>query len=718
GSIFLHAGVVADPGTNTLTIAGGYLSGSAQRGGGVFVSGGIGNVNGATFNMQSHVPAIPGGSPLVNTSPPTIGNPFGSPFSRGTATYDGGGVYVQGGTTAGNAGVFNMHTGSVGAADADGTRRGSIAHRNGGGLFLGSPQIPGGQFAQFNMPGTAPRSFIGNDADGSLMSTPNLNQGRGGGIFIPQGFPAVTLPTGTNINFNHARNGGGVWVGSASSLILSSNGVVRGNSANYDGGGLFISGGAIETIAGASFTMEGGIIGGANAVDSNRAERGGGVFVQSGSHGSTSNHGQFTQNSGDIRNNRAILGGGVFVGDGHTDLAVISGTGFDGYIGHAPYEIGITPANAFTGSGGRFTKNNGHIRYNIAGNSETVGNGGGVWVANYAYFHINSVTFNNNSAVGVIVDELPVGGMGGAIFTMRYEYRDPLRRIPGWGGASTTYAYTNLLLSGISNFSGNTAVIIELPPVNAAVAIATTLFGTTSQPSGVAIVHPINNRDINFMHRPEETIYFFSVDDRLYQEPNPFIYRLSGSQFLLFRTINPHVSEATFNADPDGRFVRFNNNGEALSNLWVEVPFANGNYVATSSLNPISFDFDGRFAYQIVQVMSVAGFQIPMGQWQVTYNANAAAGQNPINMVMIGQPSPLAFASTDSRFPVSTNHPILPVENNIWYIGSWRMVNLPMTGSIGSTVFIMTGGALVMVAAVLAMIIFTVKKNKRVIKAN
>ncbi|MCL2570794.1 MAG: hypothetical protein FWE11_00170 [Defluviitaleaceae bacterium] len=693
GSVFLHAGIIGGHGANTLTMLGGYLSGSAMRGGGVYIQGGMGDVPGAIFNMNNNA-AIPaaGGAPAIAAGSPTIGNPAGSTLARGTASINGGGVYIQGGNNATNAGRFNMHSGAIGAVYPDGTNRGNIALQDGGGLFIGPARSLGAQAAVFNTPGTTARSFVGNDAgqrgggifisdDINLILHANtiINNNRaryGGGAWVSPD-ASMTLQTGgtSSINFNRAYYGGGVWVAPDAELTLETGIAVRGNTALNDGGGVFVAGGQAATSDGGTFTMTGGIIGGAAQNEANTAQRGGGVFVE---RGSAANHGQAMLTNGEIRGNRAVYGGGVYV------------------------------------DGGAFTMVGGTIHHNIAGNNDDItniiiGDGGGVWIANHGYLYASNVNFNNNRAIGTIVDDLPVGGMGGAIFTMRHEYRDPMTRVtPDWAGAPATFAYSNIILSGVNNFSANNAVTIEIPPQNAAEAIANSLFGTTSQGAEVTPRHPLNNADINFMHRPEGTFYFFSTDQRVFRDVDPYIHRLAGTQFILFRTISPHVTDAMFNADPDGRLVRFDANGEALSALWMEIPFSCDNYTAISANSPISFDFDARFTYQLVQVMSLPGFQIPMGQWQITYNSNAAAGSNPFNVTVFGGHTSPGLASTDSRFPLGTNHP-LPPEHNIWYFGNWPDFELPLSGGTGMSLFIISGS--VITAMAVAALVLIVKKN-------
>lgn len=760
GSVFLHASEVGGlgHGYNSLTMLGGYLSGSATRGGGVFIQGGTGAADGATFTMQSSIAlaAVSGGTvfapgrAIAAGLTPTIGNPTGSPFPRGQATLEGGGIFIEGGTSATNPGTLIMHTGSVGAADADGTQRGSISLQDGGGLFIGPSRGAGTYHGILNMPGTASRSFIGNHAnnrgggifipeniDLALPQNTNINHNSanfGGGVWITS-TSELTMGTGANLNFNHANyDGGGAWLSLNSELSIAASGIVRGNSADRDGGGVFVSGGGTD--GGAVFNMSGGIIGGPAPTDGNTAQRGGGVFVQGSP--TAGNHGIFnlTTSTGDIRHNRATFGGGVYVSDGVSDATVVAlshdfsaySTQYDAfyddalneapeYLNEAPEYLNIVPTVDFTGSGGVFTMQGGHIRDNIAGTTLAVGNGGGVWVGNYAYFHANAISFNNNTAVGAIVENLPVGGMGGAIFTVRHEYRDPLLRVlPTWDGPANTLAYSNLIFTGQSNFSGNVSTLPDMPhmpPVNALAAIAAPLFGTTSQNPATPgiILHPLNNNDVNFMHMPDGMFHFFSTDERLYRAGDPYIHRLAGTQFILFRTVNMHVTDAQLNANPDGWNVRFNSSGESLSSLWVAVPFVGGGFTATSSNNPISFDFDGRFRYQLVQVSTLPGFQAPMGQWHITYNPDAPDSTNPFIVTTIGPSTPGGLASTSSWFPGGTTHP-LPPEHNIWYFGSMIAIQLPMSGGYGSTTFIMLGSALLCGAMAVVAVVF-VKKNRK-----
>jgi len=503
GSVFLHAGTPGGYGPNILTMRGGYLSGSARSGGGVYVQAATGAAEGAIFRMlyQNH--------PANTGSAPVIGNPSTGPyaaFPRGQVTYYGGGIFVEGGASAAHAGRFYMYGGAIGAF-AGGQNRGSIAGRDGGGLFIGA----GLHNARFYMPGTATRRIIGNDAER-----------HGGGVFIPPNF-VLNAPANTTISHNRALSGGGVWISPASTLSMVTNSAVHSNHAYQNGGGVFVSGGgALAAMSGATFTMSGGILGSAVAGEGNTANRGGGVFIQHG--GAEDNNGVFTITSnGEVRGNRATFGGGVFVADGYTDGTVnVGGASLhDPYINEAPTYLNIVQTSEFTGSGGVFNMTGGTIHHNTAGTSTVTGDGGGVWVANYGYFNINNVNFSNNRAYG----------MGGAIFTRRHEYRNPITRTPSWA-VPVERAFSNIVFQGgTNNFSYNWTPTLETPPINANIVIPTTNFGTSSP---LAYNHVLNNWDINF--RSEEIpISFVKFDDYI-NLPEYNNNPLPGAVFYLYRS--------------------------------------------------------------------------------------------------------------------------------------------------------------------------------------
>ena len=751
GGIFIPAGTNDFQGS-TLTMRGGYISGAAYRGGGIYIQGGSGTglsatepaifvMENTTLVTQSQI-GLTGSVAVVNAGvAPTIGLPAVSTHTNGMADY-GGGVYIQGGSAPNNAGRFYMRSGSIGAAGYTvyGSIRGNLAKYDGGGLYIGLARAPGAQDAQFIVTGNA--GFAGNVA------------GRhGGGIFVPSNFNLSNTFSNNqaHIMYNQAQYGGGIFLSPGAVLHLDAGSIVRGNNADNDGGGVYVSGGrqAAAEANGAVFTLYGGDIGGtgytnasggANHTHANSAQRGGGVFVQ---HGITSNNGgTFELENGNIIGNQAVYGGGVFIGDSDSDAEVdddddnggvvipagSEATPYD--INIAPHLIGIAPFSA-EGLGGLFTMTNGIINSNQAGcdsdsNNIIVGSGGGVWVANYGYFYATDVDFTNNRAIGVLPEDgRPINGMGGAIFTMRHEYADPLRRVlPTWLGADTRLAYSNIRLLR-TNFYGNSAASLEWPPYNSASTnwhLFNPITGTTSQ-GNVADHdrHPLNNYDINFTHGTIAQFRFFLTCPKLYDtdvEINP----ISGPQFLLFRTISTAPPDFVFDLDPDGHFIRFNpSTGESLSALWEERPFANGAYVASSSNTAISFEMDTRFFYQLVQINTHPGFQLPTGQWRIIYDVENTppSGTQPFTVTAVAGNAPQFISSIDARFAGLTlaDHPLDPYPYDspqyfIWYVGSLIDFELPLTGSRGTISFTAAGFSVVGLAMFTALWFFVVQKGK------
>jgi len=755
---------------STLHMHGGYLSGGATRGGGVYIQSGTGTGTPGIFRMMNTVAvtaAEQGGGIAVAVAaglPPTIGLPADSTHGNGWADF-GGGVYIQAGTTSINAARFYMLAGSVGAAgEANGHIRGNWAYYDGGGVYpsVGAGTAQDGQLL-FTWPAApanitiTPRSFVGNVAER-----------YGGGIFFPEGFAPspFVIPENTTFSHNVAKRGGGVYLSPGVNLNILAGGVfaynraeygggaflspntgiimqsgsnsIRGNIADYDGGGMFVSGGTAATgvqANGAALTITGGVIGGTGTNDANRAQRGGGVFVQHGSHLLTGavgsgNHGTFGFANGNITGNRAVYGGGVFIGDGFSDAYVNDDDDDDDNGGIVlPAQINFTPFSGDAlGLGGIFNMTTGIVNFNWVGcdediNNIIVGSGGGVWVARYGYHNATDVHFNDNRAIGILPESgRPVNGMGGAIFTMRFEYADPLRRVLlQWQGDSWTLAYSNLSLLSV-NFIRNSAASLEWPPHNSDYTnpfLFNPNTGTTSQGNVMDHDrHPLNNFDINFTHGTIAEFRFFITCPAIYNA-NPVINPMSGVYFRLFRTISTAPPDSLFDADPHGHMVVFNpTTGASMSALWEEQPFANGSYLATSSTsNAIVFDMDTRFFYQLVQVNANTGFQIPFGQWRITFDAEEAI--QPFNVRAVAGYAPGFISSIDNHFAGLTNadHPLFPTPYSTprylnWYVGSMANFQLPMAGGMGSSIFVVAGIVLLSIAAGAISYMFIVKKIK------
>ena len=384
--------------------------------------------------------------------------------------------------------------------------------------------------------------------------------------------------------------------------------------------------GGVEVISlaapGGRLTVEQG-----STIRHNRFTNGGGVQV-----GATAT---FTMTGGIIRNNVASYGGGVYLHDG-------SSANIDGIC---------------------------HITANQA-----VYDGGGVWAHATALMEAAGLHITNNQA----------GRLGGGIFTANYEYDSPITRIPP-GASPLYYAYSNLTLSGVT-FGGNTADALHWPPSNAAVVIPGTAFiaSTTSQPATVTGTrrHPLNNFDINFEFAQSVTFYFLKTDNQLYAT-SPVISLLSGAQFRVFRAVDPDATLGTcenylvVHGDP----------------RWEEVEFTSGQLspdglVATSGASGaqvMGFVMDPRHYYQIVETVSPVGYQMPFGQWRVSFDVENDVFVAPI---AIGGMAPEFIDSEDTRL-AGVTHPAMSIDD-WWYVGNVPQMMLPMTGG-GGNMLLFTG---------------------------
>ena len=271
---------------------------------------------------------------------------------------------------------------------------------------------------------------------------------------------------GGEISGNSASNGGGVSVWGGSTFDLYG-GKISGNTVTNDGGGVWVAtngkfnmhggeieisgniaatyGGGVYVATTGEFNMRGGTIGGAAADKANKANKanyGGGVYVDGGGTLNMSG-GTFTMNGGEISVNTATSnGGGVYVGGSGstftmngtasiTDNTAKNGGGVGVYSG-ATFEMNgnasITDNTATSNGGGVYE---GGGKFNMSGgasisrNEATTGNGGGVYVGGGVFtMSGGSITSNHtankaNYGGGVYVDthgtfNMSGGTIGGA----------------------------------------------------------------------------------------------------------------------------------------------------------------------------------------------------------------------------------------------------------------------------------------------------------------
>ena len=142
--------------------------------------------------------------------------------------------------------------------------------------------------------------------------TGNTNQYSGGGVSMSGG--TFTMHGGS-ITDNSAQSGGGVYVGGG--IFTMSGGIITQNNTTNSGGGVYVEGG--------TFTMSGGSITNNTAADQIQIAdvRGGGVCVYAGA--------TFAMSGGSITGNTAgpgytANGGGVYVCGGYSSGTVLPGT--------------------------------------------------------------------------------------------------------------------------------------------------------------------------------------------------------------------------------------------------------------------------------------------------------------------------------------------------------------------------------------------------------
>jgi len=449
------------------------------------------------------------------------------------------------------------------------------------------------------------------------------------------------------------------------------NGIISGNTALFGGGGLAL-------VNGVQFTMHNGVING------NAADTGGGIHVAgTGGLGAS----RFTMNGG-------IIGGPRGLYDDEGEPIINANT--------ARYGGGV-----YVDWSAIFTMQ-GDNNKTIQGNDAEY-DGGGVWVNETGTMQMQTTPAASN----VHITHNTAGRMGGGIFTERHEYRCPLTRYPGSPllGAQTV-AYSNLTLLGVT-FGSNTANRRYWPPSNATAVIGTGAFvaSSTSQPVSIPDIrrHPLNNYDINFRVDLQQ-FDFLKTDEYLYAQ-NPTITLLPGAQFRLFRTVDPGLPIGT-----SGAYL-VSSTGGILDPRWEEVIFTGGDSItydgivadSTSAAIPISFMMDPRHHYQLVEITAPPGYQLPMGQWRITFNTTMDIFNDPV--VIGGVPSPAFIRSTATSLD-GISHPVTPRRSNLFYLGNWRRNELPLTGGEGTNLFTTAGVTIMGVAGLTAFLLFTKKNGK------
>jgi hypothetical protein len=279
--------------------------------------------------------------------------------SSGELTLDGGGITAD-------APLVTVTTGGKLKMGNGVKLQNNKSTSNGGGVAVS------GSGSRFEM--------SGGEITGNTAGNPSDTNEGGGGVFVDNG-ATFEMSGGTISNNKSDKYGGGVRVNGNSTFTMSGGSKISDNTADNYGGGIYI--------ANSIFTMTGGLISGNTA---GGESIGGGVYI----YGTSA----FTMNDGEISHNKADRGGGVLLRSGTFEMSgnsVISNnesTTTGGgvcieYNGAFNMNAGTISGNTAADQGGgvyqtngTFTMTGGTIYGSGAGNlSNTAGNGAAYYKA-------------------------------------------------------------------------------------------------------------------------------------------------------------------------------------------------------------------------------------------------------------------------------------------------------------------------------------------------
>ena len=733
----------------TFYMGGGYISSNISRpSGGVNGGAGVRLSHGALFNMSG---GVIGGGDLTYGNTFYLNNGVGAGVKVHNSNFN---MYGNARISYNCVGTGNSSRGGgvdltgnlVGSGDAvtsnsNFTMSGSAVIRNNrAGTFGGGVFVAGGIF-------TIKSGTIAYNSVNRLAGNGGGGVGMGGGRVHMQG--------GTIRNHDEARNaigtdpwitmGGGVRI-NGGMFIMSGTASIIDNTAGRDGGGVMLSGGTFEMRDGLIANNIAYGLAVSNPVIGPAVGRGGGVSVLGGT---------FNMLGGTIYDNTALgnaayptfgRGGGVHVGinfnaGGITSSGIFNLDGEDALIYGNTAEHG----GGVSFVGGSFEMRRGTIHDNTAtgvenlvvGEQGTPGRGGGINIylqrnaagnilstghMNLAGTGVKNITYNNAdygggiwvawempgtptgvSAIPAAVTMLPGSSNlvitgntatrhGGGIYTQNQEYAEPLTRIQANSYSLENIAFGNLrFVNGGVTFNNNTASILEPPPSNAGAVLPGVWFVTTSESS----THPLNNFDINFTRRLP--FAFHKADARLYTaevttNAQAMEVLLAGAHFRLFRTNVPTDDLPT--PLTATCIILFDSSNDPIG-PWVEVVLST-NISTNVPATPMSATISPhRYTYQLAEVLSPPGFQIPAGQWRITENIVGSG----YSISVVGGGHTPGFVN-------------LPGDYAEWFVGNMPDFELPLTGGSSASMFIVAGCALICAGLVAAaLLVFWKKKN-------
>ena len=381
-----HAAGVYNAGT--IIIEGGEISANAatQHGGGIYNAG---SMEMSAGSITENISTIHGAG-IYNDAAGTVTATGGS-ITENAATGGGGGIYnynvlsmentvISGNTAKGDgAGIHNRKTVTIKNSEI----KGNIASNNAGGVFnntgcsftMESGKIADNRATQHAGGMFNAGTFVMTDGEitGNEAGYDNASARYGGGLYNSGSFTM----NGGSIENNKADWGGGIY--SESSLTIDG-GEISGNAAQF-GGGIFIPDKDI------TFAMSAGVVSGNTA-----SNNGGGIFSWSKTLNMT---------GGEVSGNTAKTNGGGMYIEGGGDTATLSGS------------VKITENNVTSGVGGGIYLKAAVLK--VAGGARVADNTVGDSAKNNVYLYApNLLTLSGEltEEIGISIE----GGGAGTVF--------------------------------------------------------------------------------------------------------------------------------------------------------------------------------------------------------------------------------------------------------------------------------------------------------------
>ncbi|MGL6199070.1 MAG: beta strand repeat-containing protein [Lachnospiraceae bacterium] len=408
----------------------------------------------------------------------------------------GGGIYTNYGITLSNS--------KIDGCDTDASSAGTLAESYGGGIYSSSTSVT---VSLDNS--TISDCHIKSESTGTTYA-----YAYGGGIYTKYGF---TLDSGSKVQGCDADSttlgtlaysyGGGVYSTGAYTSALKNGSDIAGCSVTASGvsatqsygGGIYIYGASYSSLA----TLN---INDSEINNCNAGINGGGIYCQ---------YTTATMDAATITGCSATDGGGVynyykatFYMKNGAKIASCIASGNGGGVNNTAYTstnytIAFDMDNAtITGC----SADNGGGVYNTERTTVTIANGiisSNNAGADGAGVYLNTTTSTLNMTSGSITNNKAANGDGGGIYTVEYNYYDPV----------TSGHYSNVTTASAVVFSGNTAQTEFEPPSDASASYLSNLgFSTTSQSSTTTTTHILNNYDVNYRRLTVNLTYNSNVN--------------------------------------------------------------------------------------------------------------------------------------------------------------------------------------------------------------